>query len=62
MLWGCCTVQNTSPGLAAFANGVMIQYLDFNDTYSGLSPCRPSDLLAPVLAVVDTIHGSGSAH
>ena len=26
--------QKTSPDLAAFANGVMIRYLDFNDTYT----------------------------
>ena len=45
--------QKTSPDLAAFANGVMIRYLDFNDTYAGSPTCHPSDLLAPVLAVVD---------
>ena len=42
--------QKTSPDLAAFANGVMIRYLDFNDTYAGSPTCHPSDLLAPVLA------------
>src|SRR5262245_24272463 len=26
--------RQTSPDLAAFANGVMIRYLDFNDTYA----------------------------
>ncbi len=51
--------QKTSPDLAAFANGVMIRYLDFNDTYAGSPTCHPSDLLAPVLAVVDTRNGSG---
>ena len=51
--------QKTSPDLAAFANGVMIRYLDFNDTYAGSPTCHPSDLLAPVLAVVDARHGSG---
>src|SRR5918999_2077039 len=43
--------RKTSPDLAAFANGVMIRYLDFNDTYAGSPTCHPSDLLAPVLAV-----------
>ena len=53
------TGQKTSPDLAAFANGVMIRYLDFNDTYTGSVTCHPSDLLAPVLAVVDARNGSG---
>jgi 2-methylcitrate dehydratase len=51
--------QETSPDLAAFANGVMIRYLDFNDTYAGAPTCHPSDLLAPVLAVVDAKNGTG---
>ena len=51
--------QQTSPDLAAFANGVMIRYLDFNDTYAGSPTCHPSDLLAPVLAVVDATNGNG---
>jgi 2-methylcitrate dehydratase len=51
--------RKTSPDLAAFANGVMIRYLDFNDTYTGSITCHPSDLLAPVLAVVDAKNGSG---
>jgi 2-methylcitrate dehydratase len=51
--------QKTSPDLAAFANGVMIRYLDFNDTYAGSPTCHPSDLLAPVLAVVDARDGDG---
>jgi 2-methylcitrate dehydratase len=51
--------RKTSPDLAAFANGVMIRYLDFNDTYAGSPTCHPSDLLAPVLAAVDATNGSG---
>jgi 2-methylcitrate dehydratase len=51
--------QRTSPDLAAFANGVMIRYLDFNDTYAGSPTCHPSDLVAPVLAAADATNGSG---
>ena len=51
--------HKTSPDLAAFANGAMIRYLDFNDTYAGSPTCHPSDLLAPVLAVVDARNGNG---
>jgi 2-methylcitrate dehydratase len=51
--------SKTSPDLAAFANGVMIRYLDFNDTYAGSPTCHPSDLLAPVLAIVDARNSTG---
>lgn len=40
----------TSADLAAFANGVMIRYLDGNDTYLSKEACHPSDNLAAVLA------------
>ena len=53
--------QRTTPDLAAFANGVMIRYLDYNDTYTGKATCHPSDMLAPVLACVDAVHGDGKA-
>ena len=36
----------TSPELAAFANGVMTRYLDFNDTYPGGHPSDAGDLVA----------------
>jgi len=44
--------QKTSPDLTTFVIGVMIRYLDFNDTYTSFATCHPSDLLAPVLAAV----------
>jgi len=43
--------------LAAFANGTMIRYLDFNDTY--LNGGHPSDMLAPVLACAEVTKGGG---
>jgi len=43
--------QRTSPDLAAFANGVMIRFLDFNDGYTSTGESgRPSDSIAAVLA------------
>src|SRR5262249_6873125 len=36
---------------AAFVNGLLNRYLDYNDTYLSLEPAHPSDNLAPVLAV-----------
>ena len=38
---------------ATFVNGLLIRYLDYNDTYLSLEPAHPSDNLAPVLAVGD---------
>src|SRR5262245_49608756 len=33
---------------ATFVNGLLIRYLDFNDTYLSLEPAHPSDNLAAV--------------
>jgi 2-methylcitrate dehydratase len=46
---------------AAFVNGLLIRYLDFNDTYLSLEPAHPSDNLAAVLAVGDMVHAGGPA-
>src|SRR5690606_5444654 len=43
------TTHRTLPELAAFANGVMIRYLDGNDTFPG-GGGHPSDVMAAVLA------------
>ena len=43
------TGRQTSPDLAAFANGVMIRYLDYN----------PSDLISAVLASTEAAEGDG---
>lgn len=56
-LWG--TNQKTLPDLAAFANGALVRYLDFNDTYLAKEPAHPSDNIAAVLAVGETSHASG---
>src|SRR5438067_8765135 len=44
---------------ATFVNGLLIRYLDFNDTYLSLEPAHPSDNLAPVLAVGESVGASG---
>jgi len=47
---------------ATFVNGLLIRYLDFNDTYLSKEPAHPSDNLAPVLAVgglQDELQGCG---
>lgn len=53
--------ESTTPDLAAFANGVMIRYLDFNDTFIGAGGgAHPSDMLAPALAVAEYAGRTGS--
>ncbi|HMF14963.1 MAG TPA: MmgE/PrpD family protein [Gemmataceae bacterium] len=44
---------------ATFVNGLLIRYLDYNDTYLSLEPAHPSDNLAPVLAVGEACGSTG---
>jgi 2-methylcitrate dehydratase len=53
------TQQRTTPELAAFANGVMMRYLDFNDAYAAKSTGHPSDVFAGVLATADASRSDG---
>jgi 2-methylcitrate dehydratase len=53
------THHKTSPDQAAFANGVMMRYLDFNDTYLSKEPAHPSDNIAAILAVAEAEKKSG---
>ena len=56
-LWG--TAARTLPELAAFANGALVRYLDYNDTYLSKEPAHPSDNLAAVLALAESTQASG---
>jgi 2-methylcitrate dehydratase len=53
------TTHQSTPELAAFANGVLFRYLDYNDTYLSLEPAHPSDNLAAVLSVAEPLGSSG---
>jgi 2-methylcitrate dehydratase len=53
------TGQRATPELAAFANGVMMRYLDFNDAYAAQSTGHPSDVFAAVLAAADASRADG---
>ena len=44
---------------ATFVNGLLIRYLDFNDTYLCKEPAHPSDNLAAVLAVGEAVGAGG---
>jgi 2-methylcitrate dehydratase len=46
---------------ATFVNGLLIRYLDYNDTYLSLEPAHPSDNLAPILAVGEMVRAPGRA-
>ncbi|MHC4610176.1 MAG: MmgE/PrpD family protein, partial [Planctomycetota bacterium] len=48
-VWG--TTHSSRPELATFANGAMVRYLDFNDTYLNKEPAHPSDNIPAVVAV-----------
>jgi 2-methylcitrate dehydratase len=56
-----CNGIKTSPDLAAFANGVMIRYLDFNDGFVSLThgAGHPSDTIAALLATAEPSERTG---
>jgi 2-methylcitrate dehydratase len=49
----------SSPEWATFVNGLLIRYLDYNDTYLSLEPAHPSDNLSAVLAVGEMANAAG---
>lgn len=51
----------SSPEWATFVNGLLIRYLDFNDTYLSKEPAHPSDNLAAVLSVGEATQSHGKA-
>ncbi len=52
--------SRTSPDMAAFVNGILFRYLDYNDTYLSKEPAHPSDNLAAVLAAGEAAGSAGS--
>jgi 2-methylcitrate dehydratase len=56
-VWG--TAHRTLPDLASFANGALVRYLDFNDTYLSKEPAHPSDNVAAILAVGEMVGATG---
>ena len=53
------TAHQSTPELAAFANGTMFRYLDFNDTYLSKEPAHPSDNIAALLAIAEAFESDG---
>lgn len=58
-----CTIigdKKCAPDRAAFYNGALVRYLDFNDSFLAKhETCHPSDNLAAVLAATEYSKGSG---
>jgi 2-methylcitrate dehydratase len=52
--------QPASPDLAAFVNGVLIRYLDYNDGYTSRVSGHPSDNLSAVLASAEAAGADGA--
>ncbi|HEX4667137.1 MAG TPA: MmgE/PrpD family protein [Chthoniobacterales bacterium] len=55
------TDHQAPPDWAAFATGCCIRYFDYNDTYLSKEPAHPSDNIAAVLAVGESVGASGKA-
>ncbi|MEC9287207.1 MAG: MmgE/PrpD family protein [Chloroflexota bacterium] len=53
------TNEYTSPDMAGFANGVMVRYLDCNDSYFSPGGGHPSDMIPAVLALADPMSADG---
>jgi 2-methylcitrate dehydratase len=60
---GVCTLiggGRAAADRAAFYNGALVRYLDFNDSYLAKGEtCHPSDNLAPVLAATEYANSTG---
>ena len=54
------TTIQTTPEIAAFANGVMVRFLDYNDGYMGLEPGHPSDNIPACLALAQAEGATGA--
>ena len=53
------TTGTTTPDMAAFVNGTMVRYLDFNDSYNGKDIAHPSDNIPAVMAAAEAHGASG---
>jgi 2-methylcitrate dehydratase len=53
------TRKKSTPNLAAFVNGIMVRYFDYNDTYLSKEPAHPSDNIGPCFSVAEAEGSSG---
>src|SRR5215475_2809790 len=55
------TRHASAPDMAGFANGVMVRYLDCNDSYFSPGGGHPSDMIHAALAFADPLGCDGRA-
>jgi 2-methylcitrate dehydratase len=55
------TTIKTSPEMAAFVNGLMVRYLDFNDDYLNKDGPHPSDNIGALLGLCEALHKDGKS-
>jgi 2-methylcitrate dehydratase len=53
------TKKTSTPDMAAFVNGIMVRYFDYNDTYLSKEPAHPSDNLGACLSVANSESANG---
>ena len=53
------TKHDSAPDMAGFANGVMVRYLDCNDSYFSPGGGHPSDMIPAILAMADPLGCDG---
>src|SRR5229473_3465204 len=53
------TGHRAPPDWAAFANGCLVRYLDYNDTYLSKEPAHPSDNIPAALAIAEAEQADG---
>src|SRR5205085_5405780 len=53
------TRHHAPPDWTAFANGCLVRYLDYNDTYLSKEPAHPSDNIPAMLAVAESEGANG---
>jgi 2-methylcitrate dehydratase len=51
--------ERANPHYASFANGVLVRYLDFNDTYLSREAIHPSDIIPALIAAGECYQVSG---
>ena len=53
------TKDDSAPDMAGFANGVMVRYLDCNDSYFSPGGGHPSDMIPAILAMASPLGSDG---
>jgi len=53
------TDEHVPTDWAAFANGCLVRYFDYNDTYLSKEPAHPSDNIPAAIAVAESVGASG---